>query len=262
MEWIRRQTMDGQLSITRDRLANDFIIDGQRIPLIDRGRGIRKPAGWDAALSITTSVPASGRARPYDDAEGSDGLHRYKLRRDQRGSSENAGLRMAMNRRLPLIWFYGLTPANFQAIFPVYLVAEEPAESQFVLALTEDQRSIQPGSPVEATLRRYLIAETKRRLHQPVFANQVMLAYETACAVCSLAPSRAPRRGAHHRGLLPRRGAGGAERPGSRKIHHAAYDQNILGSAQTSSSRSTAGCSTRSTGRCCAMASRSITAGR
>src|SRR3712207_7569771 len=27
---------------------------------------------------------------------------------------------------------------------------------------------------------------TRRRLHQPVFASQVMVAYETRCAVCSL----------------------------------------------------------------------------
>lgn len=229
LEWIRRVTMDGQLSVTRDCLANDFVVGGRRFPLIDRGRGIRKPAGWDAALSVTTSVPASGRARPYDDVEGADGLHRYKLRRDDRGGAENRGLRVAMSRGLPLIWFYGLTPGHFQAIFPVYLVAEEAAESQFVLALTDDQRSIQPGSPVEATLRRYLITETKRRLHQPVFANQVMLAYETACAVCSLA----------HRELLDAAHIIPDTSPGGEpvvpnglalcKIHHAAYDQNILG---------------------------------
>lgn len=39
------------------------------------------------------------------------------------------------------------------------------------------------ASPVESVLRAYLLAETKRRLHQPVFASQVMRAYETRCAV-------------------------------------------------------------------------------
>ena len=43
-----------------------------------------------------------------------------------------------------------------------------------------------PNSPVEEAFRRYLVAETKLRLHQPVFASQVMLAYETRCAVCAL----------------------------------------------------------------------------
>ena len=117
LAWLAQATMDGEVAVSRDQLASDFTIGGSRFPLIDRGRGIRKPAGWDAALSITTSVPKSGRARPYDDAEGTDGLHRYKLRRDDRGRAENQGLREAMRQRLPLIWFYGIEPSLFQAIF-------------------------------------------------------------------------------------------------------------------------------------------------
>jgi putative restriction endonuclease len=161
--------------------------------------------------------------------EGSDGLHRYKLRRDQRGSAENEGLRAAMRDQSPLIWLYGIKPGIFNAIFPVYLTAEETDLDQFVLALTDDQRRVQPGSPVEAGFRRYLIAETKRRLHQPVFASQVMLAYQTKCAVCTLA----------HRELLDAAHIVPDDHPGGLpivqnglalcKIHHAAYDRNILG---------------------------------
>ena len=134
-----------------------------------------------------------------------------------------------MREQTPLAWFYGLEPGVFQAIFPVFLTAEERELDQFVMALTPDQLTIRPNSPVEETLRRYLIAETKRRLHQPVFASQVMLAYETRCAVCAL----------NHRELLdaahiipdndPR---GLPVLPNGLalcKIHHAAYDQNILG---------------------------------
>jgi putative restriction endonuclease len=227
LSWLGEVTLDGELSVNRDQLANDFKVQDTRFPLIDRGRGIRKPVGWRAALSITTSVPKSGRGRPYDDAEGIDGLHRYKLRRDEGGSKENEGLREAMRRRLPLIWFYGLTPSNFQPIFPVYLVDEEA--DQFVMALTADQLTITPGSTVEAALRHYLIGETRRRLHQPVFASQVMLAYETACAVCALG----------HRELLDAAHIIADSDPDGEpvvtngialcKIHHAAYDRNILG---------------------------------
>ena len=221
--------MDAALPVTRDQLANDFIFQGTRFPLIDRGRGIRKPMGWEAALSITTSVPKSGKPRPYDDTEGADGLHRYKLRRDEGGRTENQGLRTAMQRQLPLIWFYGLTPGSFQAIFPVFLVAEEAHLDQFVLALTEDQRTITPGSVVEDTLRRYLIGQTKRRLHQPVFASQVMLAYDTHCAVCALA--HRPLLDAAH--IIPDSDPGGdpvvVNGLALCKIHHAAYDANVLG---------------------------------
>jgi putative restriction endonuclease len=74
-----------------------------------------------------------------------------------------------------------------------------------------------------------MFRETKHRMHQPVFASQVMLAYETRCAVCSLA----------HRELLDAAHIIGDKEPDGEpivpnglalcKIHHAAYDKNVLG---------------------------------
>src|SRR5689334_22603554 len=93
LTWLHQVTLGGTLPVTRDQLANDCHVGGKRFPLIDRGRGIRKPADWGAAVSITTAVPKSGRARPYADEEGPHGLHRYNLRRDQGGTAENQALR-------------------------------------------------------------------------------------------------------------------------------------------------------------------------
>ncbi len=220
-------TFDGEVPVTREQLTNDFSVDGVRFPLVDTGRGIRKPAGWDAALSILTAV-AKGGVRPYEDDIGSDGLHRYKLRRDSGGSSENRGLRRAMERRLPLMWFIGLQPGVFQAIAPIYLIAEEQEQEQFVLAPT-DELLVTPGSVIEEATRRYLVTQTRRRLHQRVFAGRVMLAYDEHCAVCSL----------HHRRLLdaahitPDTHEHGLPVVTNGlalcKIHHAAFDSNVLG---------------------------------
>ncbi|QNG38946.1 HNH endonuclease [Geodermatophilaceae bacterium NBWT11] len=134
-----------------------------------------------------------------------------------------------MLEQAPLLWFYGIRPGIFQAIFPVYLIGEEQELSQFVMALTEEQRQVQPGSRVEEALRKYLMTMTRRRLHQPVFASQVMVAYETRCAVCSL----------NHRELLDAAHIIPDSQPGGDavlpnglalcKLHHAAYDRNILG---------------------------------
>jgi putative restriction endonuclease len=162
-----------------------FASEGTRSPLIDRGRGIRKPLGWSTALSILTAVPKAG-ARPYEDATGAEGLHRYKLRREQLGSAENESLRCAVRSQTPLMWFVGVAPGQFNVIAPVFLIAEEIGEAQFVMALTPEQLQVDVDSPMEAALRGYLLAETKRRLHQPVFASQVMLAYNVRCAVCNL----------------------------------------------------------------------------
>lgn len=229
LRWLQRVTAGGELTVTREQLANDFYFQGQRFPLVDRGRGIRKPQGWASALSILTAAPKAGRNRPYQDDEGPDGLHRYKLRRDQRGSSENEGLRQAMLRGEPLIWFVGIREGVFNAIFPVWLTAEEPEQDQFVMALSEQQRTVPAGSRNEEALRRYVIAETKRRLHQPLFSSQVMLAYETRCAVCRLG----------HRELLDAAHIIEDGKPNGLpivqnglalcKIHHAAYDKNVLG---------------------------------
>lgn len=222
-------TLDGLRPVERDQLANDFLWQGRRFPLIDPQRGIRRPAGWQTALSITTAVAKSGGVRPYDDAIGADGLHRYKIRRDARGQSENEGLHNAMLRQVPLMWFYGEAPGRFQAIFPVFLVDYEAALDQFVLVPTAESPGVLAETPLEGAIRRYLVTETKRRLHQPLFAGQVMVAYRTSCAVCALG----------HRELLDAAHiVADADADGAPvvsnglalcKIHHAAYDSNILG---------------------------------
>ncbi len=229
LAWIDQVSLGGTKTVTRTQLAEDFLIDGRRFPLVNRVQGIRRPAGWSAALSITTVATPEGKPRPYEDDEGPDGLYRYKLRRDDRGRSENDGLRVALRERLPLLWFYGIQPGIFQVIAPIWLIAEEAGQDQVVLALDEAQRTVVPGSPLEENLRRYLMTLTKRRLHQPLFASQIMIAYETRCAVCAL----------NHRELLDAAHIVPDTRPGGHavvpnglalcKIHHAAYDRNILG---------------------------------
>lgn len=203
-------------------------MDGERFPLVDRGRGIRRPRGWSAALSIMTAVPKQGRPA-YADAQGLDGLQRYKLRRDQGGTAENAGLRSAMDDGVPLMWFVGVQPGVFHALRPVYLIAEEAADDQFVVALTDDQRHVIPGSPLEDAFRRYLMRQTRQRLHQPVFADKVMLAYDTRCSVCSL--GHRPLLDAAH--ITPDSDSEGLPVTSNGialcKIHHAAYDSQILG---------------------------------
>lgn len=229
LTWVDAVTLGGTIPVTRDQLANAFLVDGERFPLVDRARGIRKPVGWSAALSIMTAVPRAGRDRAYDDDEGADGLQRYKLRADQGGTADNEGLRVALRDQIPIIWFYGVAPGLFNAASPVWLTAEEPDSHQFVVALSEGQRRVEPNSPVEDGLRRYIVAETKRRLHQPLFASRVLLAYETRCAVCALG-HRALLDAAH---IVPDRQAHGAPVVTNGlalcKIHHAAYDANILG---------------------------------
>jgi putative restriction endonuclease len=229
MLWLDQVTLGRTIPVTREQLANDFYVAGQRFPLVDRGRGIRKPKGWTAALSILTAAPKPGRPMPYDDAVGADGLPRYKLRRDSAGEAENEGLRAALRDQLPLIWFVGLRTGLFEPLYPEYLVAEEAASEQFVLSPTPAAAELATGSPVESELRRYLVAERTVRLHQAKFAATVMRAYETQCSVCRLG-HRELLDAAH---IIPDNEVAGLPVVSNGialcKIHHVAYDRNILG---------------------------------
>jgi putative restriction endonuclease len=228
MAWLTIRTNDGRDPISTADL-NDFTVDGRPFRIKDRQQGIWKPAPFGAALSIQTVYRADGQNRPYADDVGPDGLLRYKWRGTDPNLYVNVALREAMALGLPLIWFFGVGVALWQPIFPVYVLAEEPERHQFVVD-PDVARTLAPtGSVVEEHLRRYIIAETKRRLHQPVFRATVMRAYGSRCALCSL----------RHGELLDAAhivpdGVDGGEpvvRNGLAlcKIHHAAFDARIIG---------------------------------
>ena len=95
-------------------------------------------------------------------------------------------------------------------------------------ALDETQLLLSPAalSPAE---RQYVLALTRRRLHQPAFRARVLLAYGDTCAMCRL--RHAELLDAAH--ILPDTHPRGLPVVPNGlalcKIHHAAYDANILG---------------------------------
>lgn len=169
-----------------------FLFEGQRVPLMDIQRGIRKPRILDAALSFRTVYASSPDHWPYADERGPDGYQRYKWRGTDPDHPENVALRRAMHARLPLIWFQGIAPGLYLPVFPVWLVAEEAAQHQFVVALDPEQmrtwsEADYSGDAVVIELRRaYADSVVRERLHQPVFRAQVLAAYGNRCALCHL----------------------------------------------------------------------------
>jgi putative restriction endonuclease len=209
-------------------LAN-FEYDGRRIPLMDRQRGIRKPAGMDAALSIRTTFTRPNVAPPYADAVGADGLQRYKYRGTDPYHPENVAVRRAWHDGLPLIWFVAVAPGVYEPIYPVYVIGDDPVRLEFTLALDEAQRLMTPGSVIPEVTRRYVEGLTKQRLHQRVFRSQVLLAYGQRCAICQLGHTELLD-AAHI--LSDRHPRGTPVVPNGLsmcKIHHAAFDAGILG---------------------------------
>jgi putative restriction endonuclease len=226
--WLTVRTNDGQSPISSNDLL-DFEFDGRPFRLMDAQRGIRKPRELSSALSIRTVYTIQGKARPYEDAVGADGLLRYKWRGDDPAHAENRALRAAMAAELPLIWFFGIAAGVYKPIFPVFLLWEEPEQQQFVIDPDVARGLVSRDAPVTEQLRRYILRETKQRLHQPVFRATVLRAYETRCAVCAL--RHAELLDAAH--IVPDREEAGiaAVRNGLAlcKIHHAAYDSFVLG---------------------------------
>ncbi len=233
IEWLKIRSSDGEYPLTRDEIK-DYTFRGEPFALMPTQQGIRKPAGFVASLSFQTVYRNPGVKRPYEDEVGPDGLLRYAWRGDNPDHYENVGLRRAMDLRLPLIWFVGvaMNPARFQIVAPVYIVGEEYADRRFLLAPVSDEDflpEMMTGSPLEASLKRYLMRETKVRLHQPVFRSTVLTAYENHCAVCNLAHPRLLD-AAHI--VADREDLGIASVVNGMalcKIHHAAFDGFFMG---------------------------------
>jgi putative restriction endonuclease len=198
---------------------------------MDAQRGIRKPRIFQAALSIRTVFRKRGQDRPYEDGIGPDQLYRYKWRGVDPMHPENRALRRAMELELPLIYFDGFAEGVYAAIFPIYLVAEEPELQQFVLAVDELQLGWTHQIPQSALERRIRLRLTRQRLHQPRFRAGVMRAYDMRCAICEL--NHGELLDAAH--IIPDADSSGDPVTSNGlslcKIHHSAYDANIIGVA-------------------------------
>lgn len=228
MVWLQEKEARGHDILTQAELA-EFTFDGQRLPLMDRQRGIRKPAILDAALSFRTTFTAPGQSPPYEDETGRDGLLRYQYRGTDPDHPENRAMRQAFLKKLPLIWFVGVSPGRYLARYPVWLVADEPDQLQFAVALDGAQLLVPVNEDLDASRRSYVERLTRQRLHQPLFRARVLEAYERQCAICRL--RHAELLDASH--ILPDSHPRGLPVVPNGislcKIHHTAYDRNIIG---------------------------------
>ena len=225
-------------------VINSFVFDGEPIRLIVQP-GIRKPARLTAALTIRTTYTPPGADAPYEDEVGPDGSLHYKWRGTDPAHPDNQALREAMLRRAPLAYFYPVARGVYQALYPAFLVEEDPQAYEFAVDLGEPaelgelgglgepgdfgEPSDQKESAGTRLTRRYARRLTLQRLHQVMFRPRVLRAYESRCALCRL--GHAPLLDAAH--ILPDRHERGEPIVSNGlamcKIHHAAYDANIIG---------------------------------
>lgn len=208
--------------ISRRELSS-LPVAGSEVRLVDTSRGIWNPRDLAATLSIVTSPDG-----PYGDEITEGGLLRYHYRA---GSVEgdNAKLRRAMALGAPLILLRKEAPGVYVPVFPVYVVADDVERREFLVALDESLRFLRDPEHPSVDERRYAERIVRARLHQPAFRARVIQAYATSCAMCRL----------HHAELLDAahivRDADSWGQPvvpnglSLCKIHHAAYDQDLIG---------------------------------
>ena len=197
-----------------------FDVAGTPRRLIANSKGIWNPRDLEATLSVVSSADG-----PYADEEISPGVWRYDY---EAGSihGSNTKLRRAMDTSTPIILLRKIATGVYVPHFPVYVVADSPADRYFTLAIDDVVRLRDPEEP---DARRYAERVVKQRVHQPEFRGKVLLAYENRCAVCRL----------RHPELLDAAHILPDSHPLGKpvvtnglslcKIHHGAYDSNFLG---------------------------------
>jgi putative restriction endonuclease len=215
-------------------LTKKLVIDGRVVPLIGAS-GIWKPEVLSVPISVTTTPPQPGSAAPYDDGVGADGLLRYRYQGDDPHNHFNTGMREAFRRRLPLVYFLGIEKGRYRPFWPVFIVRDEPSALAVYIELNDavtsgiDLAQGESALDAQALDRAYARRLTLQRLHQAAFRERVMRAYQHTCAVCQL-KRRELLDAAHiiadHEALGTPEVANGVALC---KIHHAAFDSNILG---------------------------------
>jgi putative restriction endonuclease len=217
--------------IPRAELMKGVDFRGGRVPIWNYQKGIYKPAvlGRDgAALSIQTSADS-----PYEDTHDPDAGHFiYKYQGTDPSNADNVALTNAMREQRPLLYLVAVDPGVYDAIFPIYVVGADPAALEFTL-VADETRVISAGQAADPILtaarRGYVTRAVMQRLHQQHFRRLVLTAYRDQCAICRI----------RHRELLdaahiledrdPRGEPLITNGVGLCKIHHSAYDANILG---------------------------------
>jgi len=230
--WLADQTRIYGEVLPRKLLETGFFYKNQRVTLVGPS-GIWKPKVFGKIpISITSTTKG-----PYEDKFTDDGLLIYRYRGSDPNHRDNIALREAMRTRTPLIYFHGIVESRYLAVWPVFIMENSPLElfctvavdPAFAFGTASFENIGSENEESSLSIRKYVMTATKHRLHQSAFREMVISAYNDKCALCAL----------RHRELLdaahiiPDKEEYGEPiiQNGLSlcKIHHAAFDVNIIG---------------------------------
>lgn len=234
LELLRRR---GDGLVRAADLDEGFQFGGERIALWNSRRGIWRPRQLQhpgAALTIITAPRVVGRKPAYDDEVAAEerAWFGYKYEGTDPNEWTNVAVRKAGELHRPLIYLYGVTKGTYEPLSPAYVTGDDPSSLTFSIEVDTPFAAAEPTEGAFgafAARREYQTVAVKRRLHQHRFREMVLGAYQRRCSMCHLGHVQlldAAHIIADHddRGL--------PEVPNGLalcKIHHTAYDTNILG---------------------------------
>ncbi len=216
-------------------IEGGFEAGGHQLRFANQTKGIFRPAGMlGGALSIKTTVPRRGKVGRYVDLA-SDGAFSYAVQDRGPDYHDNKLLLWCARAGVPVVYLYGIAPGHYRPIWPAYVQVDQADQDRVLVTTAPAEAPMQaPGTGAADRLgqlieRRYATIEAKRRLHQDAFRHLVLEAYVTRCAICNL-PRRELVDAAH---IVPDRDARGEPSVANGlalcKLHHSAYDANLLG---------------------------------
>ncbi|MBX8686730.1 restriction endonuclease [Mycobacterium sp. 20091114027_K0903767] len=208
--------------VTRADLES-ISLGGDMYKVVDRNSGIWNPSAFMATLSVISDPDGE-----YDDGDIGDSLYSYAYEKTS-VDGKNIKMRRALDLQLPIILLRKVATSAFVPVFPVYVVHDDMPNRRFILALDESLRFVDDPLHLKPVERQYAERAVKARLHQPEFRGRILIAYQRRCTVCTL----------RHGKLLDAAHIVGDTKPHGLpivqnglslcKIHHAAYDANLLG---------------------------------
>jgi len=144
-------------------------------------------------------------------------------------AADNRWLREAWESQVPLIYFLGVAPGQYQALLPVFIAGWDASalKAQIAFGVTDQAAS---GFSDFGAERRYALRQVKQRLHQASFRAAVIAAYDGRCAISRLPEDRLL--DAAH--IIEDKNEGFGQ-PVVRngiplsKLHHAAFDSHLIG---------------------------------
>jgi len=221
-------------AIPSSAIEEGFTFHSETVLLVNRVRGIFKPKQMaDGVLSIKTTIPRDGGVNIYNDQLTDDGYYQYSLQAGDPRSNGNKCLWQAYEAKQPFIYFHAIAPAIYKALWPCFVdsIFPEEGHARILVGLAKPSTKIRK---VEYTLpdnieSRYMVRESKVRLHQAAFRSAILDVYQNRCAVTAMVEPKLI--DAAH--IIPDAEVGESQLINNgialSNLHHRAYDRGLIG---------------------------------